>query len=606
VQEGIATIAVAPVLDAEIGQELLGAEAFEATCTAALDVGLLVERGPRLELHPLARAFLDDRTVQFGPAPSARTAHTCLRVYRRRRDWDAAFELISRFALVGELADLVMAALDELLDSARLSTLVKWCDYGHVVGLEEPGVGLARAETALRFGNHLEAIAHATAAAGSGGPIQVRALIVAGRAAHLASREDEALALFQSAERAAESTSERLESRWGQLMCAIELELPHAESWLRELKATAQTAEVRDQVRSAAFGLSFQVKLGNIDLAEADRAYALIEWVADPLLVSSFESTYSAVLGLAARYQEARRVADQFLETIERYRLDFALAYALCARSIAVAGLREWGEAEANARRAVDIAERAGDDHAQALCLAQLSRVLTQLGRAREAIDLEYPTRQTSVPSAEAEAACSRALAHASLGQIEQARELVRSVNGTSRAVEPEVLARAAEAICAMKAGDQGVAESVLALEESAFGRGGVDLLVTSYRAVPELLGVAMRVTASRDRLARLVRKAGDGDLAEFLGHPVTAAGDPRKTLTAREREVYGLMLQGLRNREIAKLLFIEESTVKAHAHRIYDKMGPRSRTGLIVQAMLEREGHATSATDATEDSGSV
>jgi DNA-binding NarL/FixJ family response regulator len=192
------------------------------------------------------------------------------------------------------------------------------------------------------------------------------------------------------------------------------------------------------------------------------------------------------------------------------------------------------------------------------------------------------------------------------LGQIEQARELVRSVNGTSRAVEPEVLARAVEAICALKAGDKCVAECVRALEESAFGRGGVDLLVTSYRAVPELLSVAMRVAASRDRLARLVRRAGDGDLAEFLGHPVTAAGDPRKTLTAREREVYGLMLQGLKNREIAGLLFIEESTVKAHAHHIYDKMGPRSRTGLIVQAMLEREGHATSATDVTEDSGSV
>jgi DNA-binding NarL/FixJ family response regulator len=606
VQEGIATISVAPVLDAEIGQELLGAASFEATCTAALDVGLLVERGHRLELHPLARAFLDVRTVQLGLVPSTNAARACLAIYRRRRDWDAAFELISRFALVSELADLVVAALDELLESARLPTLIKWSDYARLVGLDEPGVGLARAETALRLGHHLEAIAHATAAARSAGRMQVRALLVAGRAAHLASLEDEALALFQSAETAAESPSERLEARWGQLMCAIELELPHAESWLRELNAAAQVADARDQVRSAAFGLSFQVKLGDVDLAEADRAYALIELVADPLLVSSFESTYSAVLGLAARYPDARRVADRFLETIERYRLDFALAYALCARSIAVAGLREWGEAESNIRRAVHIAEQARDDHAHQLCLSQLSRVLTQLGRAREAIDLEYPTPQTPLPSAQAEAACSQALAHASLGQVEHARELVQSVQGVSRAVEPEVLARAAEAICALKARDRDLAERVHALEESAFRRGAVDLLVTSYRSVPELLGVAMRVTANRDRLARLVRKAGDGDLADFLGHPVTVAGDPRKTLTSRQREVYEFMLQGLKNREIARLLFIEESTVKAHAHSIYDKMGPRSRTGLIVQAMLEREGQATSATDATEDSGSV
>ena len=57
-------------------------------------------------------------------------------------------------------------------------------------------------------------------------------------------------------------------------------------------------------------------------------------------------------------------------------------------------------------------------------------------------------------------------------------------------------------------------------------------------------------------------------------------------------------MVQGLRNREIGKLLFIEESTVKAHTHHIYDKLGTRSRRALIVQAMLERSHQATSATD--------
>jgi hypothetical protein len=52
------------------------------------------------------------------------------------------------------------------------------------------------------------------------------------------------------------------------------------------------------------------------------------------LLISSFESTYSAVLGLAARYAEAQQVAHQFIETLARYRLDFARTYALCAESL--------------------------------------------------------------------------------------------------------------------------------------------------------------------------------------------------------------------------------------------------------------------------------
>jgi DNA-binding NarL/FixJ family response regulator len=62
-------------------------------------------------------------------------------------------------------------------------------------------------------------------------------------------------------------------------------------------------------------------------------------------------------------------------------------------------------------------------------------------------------------------------------------------------------------------------------------------------------------------------------------------------------------MIQGLKNREIARLLFIVESTVKAHTHHIYDKLGVHSRTALIMQAMLEGGPQATSATGSTSES---
>ena len=67
--------------------------------------------------------------------------------------------------------------------------------------------------------------------------------------------------------------------------------------------------------------------------------------------------------------------------------------------------------------------------------------------------------------------------------------------------------------------------------------------------------------------------------------------------LTPRETDVFELLRTGLSNREIGRLLYIEESTVKAHAHRIYDKLGVRSRHALTVQAALERGDQATSAT---------
>ena len=98
----------------------------------------------------------------------------------------------------------------------------------------------------------------------------------------------------------------------------------------------------------------------------------------------------------------------------------------------------------------------------------------------------------------------------------------------------------------------------------------------------------------------------GDGDLATAVGQPI-AFKDKRVLLSPRETEVFELLRGGLTNRQIGKLLFIEESTVKAHTHRIYDKLGVRSRNALAVQAALERADYATSATEVSsaEESGS-
>ena len=95
----------------------------------------------------------------------------------------------------------------------------------------------------------------------------------------------------------------------------------------------------------------------------------------------------------------------------------------------------------------------------------------------------------------------------------------------------------------------------------------------------------------------------GDVDLASAVGQPI-AFKDKRLLLSPREREVYELLRGGLTNRQIGKLLFIEESTVKAHTHRIYDKLGVRSRNALTVQAALERADYATSATDVSSSAG--
>jgi len=60
------------------------------------------------------------------------------------------------------------------------------------------------------------------------------------------------------------------------------------------------------------------------------------------------------------------------------------------------------------------------------------------------------------------------------------------------------------------------------------------------------------------------------------------AVEEPAEPLTAREREVLGLLGRGLSNKMIARDLQISEHTVKFHVSSIYAKLGAASRTEAV------------------------
>jgi RNA polymerase sigma factor (sigma-70 family) len=60
--------------------------------------------------------------------------------------------------------------------------------------------------------------------------------------------------------------------------------------------------------------------------------------------------------------------------------------------------------------------------------------------------------------------------------------------------------------------------------------------------------------------------------------------------LSARERKVMLLIVEGLSNREIARRLNMSESTVKAHLRSIYRKLAINNRTTLAVLVAQQRD----------------
>ncbi|GAB3905124.1 hypothetical protein GCM10027612_74140 [Microbispora bryophytorum subsp. camponoti] len=54
-----------------------------------------------------------------------------------------------------------------------------------------------------------------------------------------------------------------------------------------------------------------------------------------------------------------------------------------------------------------------------------------------------------------------------------------------------------------------------------------------------------------------------------------------RRPLTERERQIAGLVSEGLKNREIADRLYVTQKTVEMHLSRIFAKLGVSNRVGV-------------------------
>jgi ATP/maltotriose-dependent transcriptional regulator MalT len=188
VQRHIVLLSMPSALTPELVQSAAG-DATERVLASSINAGLItVREGQDLEIHPLCRAFLQQKVWDIGVRKDQIDA---LAVWLlAASEWDDAFELISRFDLRERLPPLIERGLRTVLSDGRLAAVEKWVAWANAERLEGPELALARAEIYLRRGDWelSESLAVTCARMTSSPEMAAEAHLCAGTATHFLMR----------------------------------------------------------------------------------------------------------------------------------------------------------------------------------------------------------------------------------------------------------------------------------------------------------------------------------------------------------------------------------------------------------------------------------
>jgi RNA polymerase sigma factor (sigma-70 family) len=87
----------------------------------------------------------------------------------------------------------------------------------------------------------------------------------------------------------------------------------------------------------------------------------------------------------------------------------------------------------------------------------------------------------------------------------------------------------------------------------------------------------------------QLLQAVGQAIARYEATHTLNAVRSRIKTLTPREREVFELVVRGQSNKQVGKVLGAAARTIKAHRHRVMEKMQVQSLAELV--SLAERVG---------------
>jgi LuxR family transcriptional regulator, maltose regulon positive regulatory protein len=583
----VVALSIASDIDNAIAKALFG-DAAALAIEEAYGGGFLTKTARGYEMHPLVRQFLRLKADEFEPERLTQAAGSIGRVYADEGRWDEASAVAIEFGLIDLQLRVLNEALDAILSDGRLATLERWLEPARRAAPASPIVRMADIEVDFRTGDWVAAAGKASQLAqliSKDEPLASRVYLRAGQMAHLADRQHEALDLLTAAKTQARSPQDLRNALWSRFLTLCDLEKrDEAEAALEDVEELPPLTS-DDLLRASHGRLQFAIRWGPLvtTLDSVVSAVSLVDQSSDPLVRTGFLQSYGSALGLVARYDDARRIADWQLQEAERYRLEWVVPHGLEMRAIAQTGTRDFEGALKSLTRSGRLAREQGNIHTQVNSVALTARVHLCRGSAERAVEMltSHDPRFTS-PGMEGDYLATHALALACCGRAEETLALIaesESVSSHLDALATRDFSRLIAAYFEKDGIDKTLLEKALATSRLT---GNYDAFVCSYRAFPPLLEGLREIEVEGARVFTDLISSLDPKLAERIGlRPPQRPTRSGAVLTPREHEIFDFIKQGLSNREIAKALWISESTVKVHVHHVLEKMNARSRIEL-------------------------
>jgi LuxR family maltose regulon positive regulatory protein len=609
-QVDVCSLALASAINLRLASALFG-ERASGVLEHGERKGFLARQDAHYELHPLLRQFLVIKLKELDAGPMQEVAERICQWETAEGHLDEAFELACRYHLSDAMFKVIDTGLDDMLANGRVASVQRWVDVARQFDPLSSTVLLSDLELSFRRHQWDVARAHAlrlTAMLAPEDPRMSRALHRIGQIGQLDDRYDEAVAYLVRARETAQTNQDLRAALSSEFFVASDYgDQDRAREIVTELKAIPG-ATADELIRICQAELHLAARWGGVDreLRKQAASLALVDHSSDPVVRTGFLQTFGATLVLAARYEDAARVAERHIAEVIDAGLEWALPHALELRGWAEWGLREFDRAHATVREALRVAIAQDDLHAKLNAAVLLARIQIVQGAPDRAVETtQLDVERVPNPSMQGDFLAIRALGYALIGERGAATRLAKDAELWTDHIDVRIGCFFVRAICGLLEGENGSDRGALEVAlEAARDTEVYDGFVLAYRAYPPLLRALAELNSPAASACKSRILAVDRRLAERAGIVPRSLRDiSAGPLTSREHEVLDLVQRGLANREIAATLWIAESTAKKHVHNVFKKLGVRSRAEA---AALAKRWQSSASSDGDRREGTA